>query len=449
MSQASTERISWRTRVWRAFLSMARTQAWVTLALTPLSLVCFQQASLVSLLANLVAIPVFTVLITPLALAGTVWSPCWDLAAWVWRGMMPALSTLADWPLATWSMPVLPVWSQVLLVGAGVVQVLPIPWRWRMSVWPVLVAVVYLPHGLRELSVPPQGQFQLLAADVGQGTAVFIRTASHTLLFDTGPRLGQQLNAGDRTLLPMMRAMGLSRLDALMLSHQDSDHVGGAEAIMRQSTVMELHSSLPADHPLLQQHGATGSSVPHRSCLAGQHWGWDGVDFEVLHPTPSEYARRDEVGTGMETNAMSCVLKVTSRSGRGALLTGDIGQQQEGDMLARAQVDPGLARSLQSTVLMAPHHGSRFSSSEAFLQAVSPQAVVIQAGVRNRYGHPAADVLARYQGLGLSWVDSPHCGAYIWRSDEPPSRRAPASSTPAIGWCWRALHRHYWQDALQ
>lgn len=126
---------------------------------------------------------------------------------------------------------------------------------------------------------PASGQFQLLAADIGQGTAVLIRSSGHDLLFDTGPQLAPDVDAGQRVPLPLMHALGVQRLDLLMLSDRDLDHVGGAASVMTGMPVTRLLSSPEEDHPLQK-------FVPHERCLAGQQWSWDGVRLEVQHPPP-------------------------------------------------------------------------------------------------------------------------------------------------------------------
>lgn len=439
---------AWLSRLWEGCINIVRIQCLITLALMPLSLVVFQQASISSLLANLIAIPVFTIGITPLSLLGTIWAPCWDLGVWMINHLMNLLAELVRlWPAMAAS-PVLPWWVALCGVLAGAALALPMHWRWRLGLLPFGLPLFYLPQSWHMLPAPRTGSFALLAADVGQGTAVLVRTARHALLFDTGPRIGEQLNAGDRTLLPMFRAMGVKQLDVLMISHQDTDHVGGAEAIIRQMPVARLVSSLDASHALRQQPGTLGLSVPHAACEAGMRWQWDGVQFEVLHPGAPAYAHRDE----LSPNAISCVLKVSAAgvggaSGRSALLTGDIESAQEAELVAH---DAGhFAGYLRSTVLVAAHHGSQTSSTAGFLQAVGPEQVVIQVGRRNRYGHPSPSVLARYGAMGLNWVASPACGAFVWSSGEaelPAADDVRSGDRPRLGTCWRPGHHRYWDQ---
>ena len=237
--------------------------------------------------------------------------------------------------------------------------------------------------------------------DIGQGSAALVRTRNHLLLHDAGPQYSRESEAGTRVLLPLLRAQAARRIDLLMLSHRDADHVGGAAALMAALPVTALWSSLEASHPL------RAGKVPHTRCEAGQQWQWDGVSFVVLHPLAADYER-----PGLKPNAMSCVLRVTDAAGNRLLLTGDIEAEQEQRLVATD------AAALRSSVLVVPHHGSKTSSTAAFLDAVAPQVAVMQAGYRNRYGHPAPPVLARYAEHGIAIVRSDRCGAWTWRPGE-------------------------------
>ena len=243
------------------------------------------------------------------------------------------------------------------------------------------------------------GQFELLAADIGQGNAVIVRTASHTLLYDTGPRFSRESDAGHRVLVPLLRALG-ERVDMLMLSHRDIDHTGGAPAVLAMQPQATLLSSIEDGHELQSLRKST-------RCVAGQRWVWDGVTFDVLHPTAADY---DGVN---KSNAMSCVLRV-SNGKETALLAGDLESAQELRLAGNASTV-----SLKADFLLVPHHGSKTSSSAVFLDAVQPRLALAQAGYRNRFGHPVASVAARYEERGIMLVRSPQCGAATWRSLKP------------------------------
>ena len=407
-ADADADAVGWRQRAWAALRGGLRTQAVATVGLAPLSLVFFQQLSLVGFAANLVAIPLVTLLITPLALLGLLLPPLWDLAAWLTQGLMHVLQFLAASPLAVWTAAAAPGWAVAAGLLAALLAVLPLPWRLRL-----LALALMLPLLAPPVPRPAAGEFELVVADVGQGTAVLLRTASHLLVYDSGPQYSRDADAGLRVLVPLLRARGEPRVDLLMLSHRDSDHVGGAASLLRSLPVLAMSSSLAPDHPLRQL-----GAVPQQRCHAGQTWDWDGVHFEVLHPLPADLDRP------LKSNALSCVLRVRGAHGS-VLLTGDIEAPQEAALVQRA------AAALRSDVLLVPHHGSRTSSTPAFLDAVAPRVAVVQAGYRSRYGHPAPDVVARYEARGIEVQRSDRCGAWLWQRGQAQ--------------CTRVVRQRYWQ----
>jgi len=399
-------RVSLRHRV----QAMLREQWIITLTLTPLTLLLFGQVSLVSLVANVLAIPWVTLVVTPLALLGVMLPPLWEVAAVAVQWLTVYLGLLASLPLATLSVAQAPLWAGVAGLLGGVVLVMRLPWSLRLLGLPLLLPVL-----LWQVPRPLPGQFELLAADIGQGNAVLVQTATHALLFDAGPRYSRESDAGHRVLVPLLRALDV-RLDRLVLSHRDSDHTGGAAAVLAMQPAATLLSSIEDDHELQALRRA-------ERCEAGQAWDWDGVHFEVLHPTAEDY------DWGRRSNALSCVLRISNGT-QTALLTGDIEQAQEAQLLARGAP-------LQATVLLMPHHGSKTSSSPAFLDAVAPSLALVQAGYRNRFGHPAPPVLARYTERGVRVVDTPHCGAAHWQS-----------TLPQQVTCQREVTRRYWQHRI-
>jgi competence protein ComEC len=306
--------------------------------------------------------------------------------------------------------PAAPAWMTLAGLAGGALLVMRLPPSLRLAGLPLLAPML-----LWQPPRPAQGQFELVAADVGQGNAVIVRTAGHALLYDAGPRWGLDSDAGHRVLAPLLAAMG-ERLDLVVISHRDSDHSGGAASVLAQQPQARLVSSVEDSHPLWQ-------GRPVARCLAGQRWRWDGVDFEYLHPGPQDYAR-----PGVKPNALSCVLRV-SQGQATALLAGDIEAPQELRLVEAAG-------ELRADLLLAPHHGSKTSSTPAFLAAVRPAIVLVQAGYRNRFGHPAAPVLARYDALAARTFASPDCGAATWRSVEPSTVR-----------CERRMSVRYWRSA--
>jgi competence protein ComEC len=389
-SQSST---AWWKRLWLAVRNTWHAQWVATVGLAPLSLLLFQQISLVGFVANLLAIPLVTLLITPLALMGAALPFLWDAAAWSVSVLSDMLRWLRVQPMAVWHAPVAPLWAQASGLLAGLLLVMPLPWRVRALALPLVVPFLWPVK-----SVPEAGRFEVLAVDVGQGSAVLVRTRRHLLLYDAGPAYAFDSNAGQRVLLPLLRARGETQIDLMMLSHRDSDHVGGAVSLLQDLPVRSLSSSFAPEQPLLS------AGVPHTRCEAGQQWTWDGVRFEVLHPMGARYK------LAHRPNTVSCVLRVSGAAdGRQSLLlTGDLEAAQEQALVAQ------LGAGLHSQVLVAPHHGSKTSSSGEFLDTVAPQTAVFQAGYQNRFGHPAASVMARYRDRHIEIVTTPDCGAWWW-----------------------------------
>lgn len=376
-----------------ALRRLLREQGVVTFALAPLGLMLFQQVSVVGLAANLIAIPAVTLLVTPLAMAGIAVPACWDLAALAVEALRGVLAWASTLPGATFSAAAPPLWAAAAGVLGGMLLVMPGPWRWRLLGLPLALPVL-----LWKAEPVAPGDFEVLAADVGQGSAIVVRTAGHVLLFDAGPRYGPRSDAGERVLVPLLRALGL-RLDRLLLSHRDTDHTGGAESVR-------------AAQPAVADFGAP--------CARGLRWRWEGVDFEVLHPAP------EAAQPLAQRNADSCVLRIDN--GRAsALLTGDLEQAQELQLVQQK------GDSLRTDLLIVAHHGSRSSSSLPWLRAVRPRVAVAQNGWRNPFGHPAPEVRARYLSEGIPFFESARCGAAHWRSTEPDAVR-----------CERVHAARYW-----
>ncbi len=405
--------------------AMLREQWIITIALAPLTLLLFQQVSLVGLLANAVAIPVVTLIVTPLAMLGVMFAPLWDVAALCVSYLAVLLKWLAGLPYAVYTAPAPPLYVSALAVLGGVLLVLPLPTinRWKAIAGKALFAAMLLaPMLFWQPTRPANGQFDLLAIDIGQGNAVLIRTATHSLLFDAGPRFSRESDAGHRTIVPLLRALG-ERLDVLMLSHKDSDHTGGARAVLAMQPHAVVMTSVTQSADLIALDLPEGS----QTCYAGQTWTWDGVHFDVLHPQRADL----DAGKNLKPNAISCVLKITNADTakpQSALLAADIEMPQEQALLKN---------SLASTVLLVPHHGSKTSSSEPFLEAVNPKIAIVQAGYRNRFAHPRPEVMARYVERKIQTVQSSSCGAAKWASDLPETVT-----------CQRQIAPHYWQHQI-
>lgn len=387
---ASTQPQSPASRVWATLQTAARVQWAVTLGLVPLTMLLFSQVSLVSPIANAIAIPLVSFLVTPAALLGAVLPM--PLAVWVLGAahgavfwLAQALQWFSAWPAAVWSAPTPAPWAFAAALLGALRLLAPRGWPLRS-----LGAVCLLPLLLGAPAAPKPGEMWVTAFDVGQGMALLVETPTKRLLYDTGPAYSPESDGGNRVILPYLKGRGIRSLDAMVISHSDTDHVGGAMSILDEVQVTQVSSSLPAHHPVVQRAAA------HTRCERGQSWVWDGVRFEMLYPAPAVYD-----SSKWKANARSCTLKVTLGE-HAILLPGDIEAVQESHLLA---ADPA---QLRAQVLLAPHHGSGTSSTPAFLQAVQPEIALFQVGRANRYRHPKEEVVQRYVELG----------AQRWRTDE-------------------------------
>ncbi len=416
----ASQKTSWiaifRKKLWMS----GREQFIITLVLAPLTLLLFGQVSVVGLVANVLAIPWVTLVVTPLAMLGTIFSPMWDLAGLAVHALSRFLALLAALPFATVSVAVPPLLMSAIAVLGGILMVSPWPWQFRFLGLPLLLPVL-----LWQAPRPANGQFEMIAADVGQGNAVIVRTANHTLVYDAGPRYSVDSDAGHRVLVPLLRTKNES-VDTVMLSHRDIDHSGGIKSVLAMHPKASFVTSIESTHELQ-------SIRPAQRCMAGQAWQWDGVDFAVLHPSAADYE------SPQKSNAMSCVLRISTLQAS-VLLAGDIELAQEAKLVSDQQNgDPGNLNStvLKSNVLLVPHHGSKTSSSAAFLDAVQPQIAVVQAGYRNRFGHPAPNVLERYKERNVKVMDTARCGAMLWSSSSPDETR-----------CQRDIGKRYWHHQV-
>lgn len=364
-------------------LRMVRVQWVLALGLLPVTLVFFQQAALISPIANLFAVPWISFVVVPLVLLGSGLLAISDsLGSWVLQGANYSidlfwfiLKYLYSLPYVKWAHSA-PDWS-LLPAAFGVVLLLsPKGWPSKTISLALLSPLVFA-----QAYSPQSGVFRLSILDVGQGLAAVIEIEQHVLVYDTGPAYSNSFNAGESVIVPFLRARGVNNIDMLVISHTDKDHAGGLEGILANIQVERLVTSTPHEF----EHNRLSL------CREGISWEWNGVHFQFLHPSDNIHR--------LSQNNRSCVLLVTHSAGS-VLITGDIERPIE-RILVENQ-----ANLLDTDVLVVPHHGSNSSSTTAFIQTASPKYAVFATGYRNPYGFPNTKVVSRYEEYGTKLVNT-------------------------------------------
>lgn len=400
---------AWALRLWAAARGGLRTQVVAAVGLAPLTLALFQQVSLVGFLANLVAIPVVTLLVTPLALLGTLLALLLELAAWITQGLVALLAWLVSWPQSVWSGAAAPPWAEGAALVAALLLVLPVPWRIRLLAVPLA-----LPLLLPARALPAAGESP--SSPSTSGRAAPCSCARATICSSTTPGRATRATATPASAVPppLLRALGETRIDELALSHRDTDHVGGAQALVAILPPAQLRSSLiPA--PSLGRPAARA-----RAALRG----WPALDVGTASPStfrgrqpPSTSGRasptRRRACCASRAAARACCSPATSRRRRSAPSSRPTG------------------RRCAVTCWVVPHHGSKTSSSAVFLDVVRPRLAVVQAGYRNRFGHPAEEVLQRYRERGIALRMTPDRGAWQWLASDAPEEELLAARLAA------------------
>ncbi|WP_140048475.1 DNA internalization-related competence protein ComEC/Rec2 [Thioflexithrix psekupsensis] len=384
--------MTWRGKIWL----FSRSQMALMLGLAPLSLSFFGFISLSSFIANAIAIPTMMFYIPIVLFSGLItliWSEVGLFLGAYSLYLLDALWwLLTQLESLTWShwQGIRPSpWALGAAVVGVVVLLLPraIGLRLVGILW--LVPLFFVPHP----DTPAFGHYWLSVLDVGQGLAVVVQTQHHVLVYDAGPQLRSGFNVGEQVVIPFLQQQRQQKVDRLVISHDDSDHSGGAIPLIRALRVAEVYHSGRVRY----------GDMPHHLCIRGDRWQWDGVHFEFLHP-PAH-------GGGKDKNERSCVLKIHHAHGS-TLLTGDIPARTEAILLRRAE----LKAALKADILIAPHHGSHNSSTLPFIRAVSPQWVLFSSGYLNQFHFPREEVITRYQSLpSVKLLNTAEQGALLLR----------------------------------
>jgi competence protein ComEC len=401
-----------------------RLQLMISLFLLPLSLFMFQQASLVSPLANLLLIPYVSFLVVPLILLALLCSflfhaaaaVLFSLAVTLLEFIWPVLSSLSAQPYASWVKGDVDIVDLLLVTTA----MLLLYFSKGMSVfaarrlvnddlandgkflcWSLrcLACLLFIPILITEEPLLSAGDYQLTMLDVGQGSAAIIRTASHVLVFDSGAKFSDSMDAGTSVLIPYLRSQGVRKLDRIIISHGDIDHIGGAQSLLDEFPEADLLGQ-DIEGLVLHDAGAENKQI----CYAGMQWQWDGVIFDIVSPEASAGNSRLPNHRTVKRNNHSCVLRISSASGS-VLFTGDIEKTVEDQLLQK------YPEQLAADILIVPHHGSNTSSSQAFISAVKPKLALISVGYKNRYRLPSALVTDRYEAAGSELLTTDKTGA--------------------------------------
>lgn len=360
------------------------------LGLAPLLLFYFQQVSVIAPIANFMAVPVISFLVVPLCLlavllmffslvlASQVFSVVDHILYWVGA----VLQKLAGFSFAAVSITPPPFYTLPFAIIGVILLLAPrgVPARW-------LGLLMIMPLAFFESNKPKPGEVVMTVLDVGQGLSAVIETANHTLVFDSGAKYSEQFDMGSAVVIPFLKSKGISKVDVLLISHGDNDHIGGAESIIKQSQVDQVLTSAKR---LLKVNRS-------KLCLEGQLWVWDQVVFEILSPP---------VGVLQTENNNSCVLQLRAKHGN-ILLTGDIEQSAENWLLENKR------DKLKSEVLIAPHHGSNTSSTRPFLEQIKAEYILIPVGYKNRFSFPHKAVVRRYLKSNAMIMTTAQQGALI------------------------------------
>jgi competence protein ComEC len=392
-----------------------RVQIYVSVGLLPVLYLFFSQASMISPVVNLLMVPWFSLVLVPLTLIGipVLLFPGLAQVWFAWLGTLAETTFQSlDWfsahNIALSVLPEYDVWLWLAALIGSMLILLPIgiPGRW-MGVWFCLPVLLTTPQR------PDEGEFWFTLLDVGQGMASVIETRNHLLVYDTGPKSGMGRDAAESIIIPYIRSRGHDHIDLLLVSNGDRDHAGGLNSLQQAVPIREILAGEAEEIELA------------RACQAGEQWSWDGVTFHLLHPPEGAHYRK--------SNDRSCVLQIRSGDWK-ILLPGDIEQEGEKQLLKQDH------DRLKSQIVVAPHHGSKSSSTPGFVSAVDPQWVLFSTGYKNSYGFPKSEVVQRWRSLGAKTLNTAQTGAIEFRIGPGKKNLAPR--------LYRELNARYWHQRI-
>ncbi len=375
--------------LWRKW---GRVQWVVAVGLAPLLLAWGMQVSLFAPLVNMIAVPLFSLFVVPMALLsslmllvsdGVAGLMLWPLV-WVLEIATNLLEMVAAHSYAVWEQGGISAWAWLPAMVGVLLLLAPagLPGRW-------LGAIFLLPLFLIRPQSPVTGELWFTLLDVGQGLSAVIQTQRHTLVFDTGARFSDDFDAGSAVVAPFLHQMGVSQIDRLILSNADNDHAGGAPRLIEEVAVHEILSGEPDE--------LSWGDV--QQCTNQEAWEWDGVTFRFLYP-----AQKNQ----NQGNNASCVLLIENAAGR-ILLTADIEKEVESWLLKN------VPEQLAVDIIQVPHHGSKSSSTADFVTATSPDYALVSAGYRNRYRFPRPEIMQRWKAVNAVLLNTAEQGAIRFR----------------------------------
>ena len=375
----------------------------------------FSRGSLTAIVANLFAVPYIGFVILPLnlltlgivAISDSVGFWLLTLTDWFFDGFWYAIEWFAQYGFEWYRQP--PLWAFIFALS-GILLFKVLSDRY----YKILALILCMPLAVNQsihFDELKTKDFSVSFMDVGQGLSVIVRTANHQLVYDVGAKFRSGFNTADAVLIPHLRALGMTDIDTLIVSHNDNDHAGSVNEFLRHIKVKQILSG----EKLI-------GDIPAKRCHQGQNWVWDEVQFTMLYPA---------VSSNKEGNNASCVVRIDNGQ-HSVLLTGDIEKSAE-NILVDTQ-----AEFLQSDVLSVPHHGSKTSSSLRFLQATASPIAVVSSGYKNHYRFPANEVVNRYEAYNVKLYNTALQGMVKLVFNHEGIKIS----------AWRNLNRNYWQHKV-
>jgi competence protein ComEC len=388
------------------------TQLWVFIGLLPVLAILLGRTSFLAPLANVILVPLFSFILVPFNLiAGIVAMVDGDTAMEIWwwldRGLA-LVSRYLEWLVGVGdqgiiTIPERPLTVSVLVVIGIFILLLPkgVPLKWMGAIL-LLPLFLYQPTQLKE------GEVKFTVLDVGQGLATVIQTRNYTLVYDVGARWQEDFDMAQAAVIPYLQREGIEHIESLVISHGDNDHAGSLPSLLASMLVTELYLGEPLEQlETGQWDDATYNSVAtlQKPCVAGTQWQRDAVTFQFLHPGVASRPReRHALVPRRNANNHSCVLRI-STGNVVMLLTGDIESSVELALIGQNNT------LLETTVLVAPHHGSRTSSSWPFVKTSDPEYVIFSSGYKNQFSHPHKEIVDRYRSVGSKVLTTATSGA--------------------------------------